>query len=205
MEQKSFKHILISIVILFVLSVSFLSLALYLDRSFESYRPIVERPESLRPSPSNPAAVIDTSSDDGWVYFNFSTGSVVKINDRSSLDWDLAFMRKRIISNSGRTNPQGKAGIINLGVRNIDAIDKAPDGDYMTDTLEEGKFVNKAIEKWYEYSVMRHTLTSKGDLYIIRSGDKYAKMKILGYYCGGKSGCYTIEYVYPFIPGTARN
>lgn len=198
MKSTSLKQILISLSILIIFSVSMLGFASYMDKNFIFFQPIISKPKNLTASTLNPVAIIDTSPENEWVYFDFSSSKVVKIDDRSSLNWDLAFKKNRIISNSGKTNQLGKGGILNLGRIDINEIDKVPEKESIPDTLEDGMLVNKAIKEWYDYSVLRHTLTSNGDLYIVRTADeKYAKMKILGYYCGDKTGCYTIEYVYP--------
>lgn len=135
-----------------------------------------------------------------WAYFDFSRGAVVDIRDRTSLDWDLAFQRHRIISNGGATNPAGQAGILNLGMVDFQAVTTAPESGYISDTgtRPRGITENKGIARWYDYSIFTHTLKPKGEVYIIRTADnKYAKMRILSYYCEKKkSGCVTIEYVY---------
>ena len=55
-------------------------------------------------------AVINASSDKDWAYFDFSRGKQVKIFDRTSLEWDLAFRRGKILTNGGATNKFEPAG-----------------------------------------------------------------------------------------------
>src|SRR3972149_4764881 len=58
--------------------------------------------------------VIDASSLEGSTYFDFSTGSIVKVPDQSSLDWDIGFKRALIISNGGEANLKGMSGGVKL-------------------------------------------------------------------------------------------
>lgn len=143
---------------------------------------------------------IDARKGDNITYFDFSRGDIVEIQDSSSLDWDLGFSRAKVISNSGVTDPKGKGGILNLGNRDFYSLKEAPDEGYITDEVS-GDVIgsrNEAIDRWFNYKWLTHELTSKGDVYAIRTADgKYAKMRILNYYCKGDiSGCITIEYVY---------
>ncbi len=51
-------------------------------------------PVAVLPNLMSPRVVmINASSEDNWVYFDFSRGGVVKIQDPTSLEWDLAFRR----------------------------------------------------------------------------------------------------------------
>ena len=77
--------------------------------------------------------VINASSEKNWVYFDFSRGGVVKIHDKTSLEWDLAFRRSKVISNGGATNKFGKAGLINLGSPNFDQVVDVPTNNYTPD------------------------------------------------------------------------
>lgn len=143
---------------------------------------------------------IDARSQTEWTYFDFSRNSVVTVSTRESLEWDLAFRRTKILTNSGKTNPQGGGGAINLGPIDFYTVERAPAEGYLTD--RQGKnFLeteNEALLSWYSYNMMTNTLRTKNHTYIIRTADgKYAKMRILYYYCAGHvSGCMTIEYVY---------
>lgn len=142
--------------------------------------------------------IINASSLDEWVYFDFSQGSTVNVPDRSSLGWDLGFRRSSITSNGGETNPKSMGGIIELPGRDFKSIVEAPDAGYTIDTrIGPVETENQAIKKWYTYSYWTHVLKPKDSVYIIRTADgKYAKMNILNFYCGKLPGCYTIRYVY---------
>ncbi len=142
--------------------------------------------------------VIDASSLEGWTYFDFSTGSIVKVPDQSSLDWDLGFKRALIISNGGEANSKGMSGVVKFENAELDSIQEAPESGYAVDVrVNPTETENPAFRKWYEYSYMTHILKPKKNVYIIRTADgKYAKMQILKYTCGQLAGCYSIKYVY---------
>src|SRR3989304_9956866 len=63
--------------------------------------------------------VINASSLEGWAYFDFSTGSIIKVPDQSSLDWDLGFKRALIISNGGEANSKGMSTSYGLQMGNM--------------------------------------------------------------------------------------
>lgn len=145
---------------------------------------------------------IDARDRFGWSFFDFSRGSVVTDATRATHNWDLAFQRYRVRTNSGVTHPRGGAGIIKVG-RSAPAV--APLRGYQTDTWEGdgGTAVshNPAFRRWYRYSPMANGLVSRGNHYIIRTADRgYARLKFLSYTCptslGGGMGCVTFRYGY---------
>ena len=144
---------------------------------------------------------LDASDTEEWVYFDFSRGSVVKGVAWDSLDWDLAFKRAKILTNSGRTHEKGGGGALALMSEEFDSVDSAPEGGaFETDHRPYNKMENEnaALHKWYKYNYINHRLEPKPQVYIIRTAEgKFAKMRILSYYCQGeKAGCYTFRYVY---------
>jgi HmuY protein len=147
---------------------------------------------------------LDARASDQWGYFDFSRGSVVEVPHQFSIDWDLAFQRHKILANGGATNPKGKGAILNLGEVPFEGITEAPTRGYVEDTIasitpESLTTENLAMKAWYRYNMLTHILRPKPNVYVIRTADgKYAKMRLLSYYCGGgeASGCFTFEYVY---------
>ena len=139
-----------------------------------------------------------------WTFFDFSRGAVVNVPHQFGLAWDLAFQRHKILSNGGATNPKGRGAILNLGPVGFDEVLEAPAEGYREDTIaainpETVTTENLAIKAWYHYNFLTHVLHPKANVYAIRTADgKYAKMRLLSYYCDGgqASGCFTIEYVY---------
>src|SRR4030067_1944879 len=142
--------------------------------------------------------VINASSLEGWAYFDFSTGLIIKVPDQSFLGWDLGLKRALIISNGGEANSKGMSGVVKLENAEFDSIQEAPESGYAVDVrVNPTETENPAFRKWYEYSYMTHILKPKKNVYIIRNAEgKYAKMQILKYTCGQLAGCYSIKYVY---------
>jgi hypothetical protein len=139
-----------------------------------------------------------------WTFFDFSRGSVVEVPHQFGVDWDLAFQRHKILANGGATNPKGRGAILNLGQVAFDEVREVPVEGYVEDTIaainpEAISTENLAIKAWYHYNFLTHVLRPKANIYAIRTADgKYAKLRIVSYYCDGgqASGCFTIEYVY---------
>ena len=142
--------------------------------------------------------VINASSEKNWVYFDFSRGGVVEIHDKTSLEWDLAFRRSKVISNGGATNKFGKAGLINLGSPNFDQVVDVPINNYTPDMSTKTETENPILLKWYSYNYLTHKLSAKANTYAMKTADsKYAKVKFLDFYCTNKeTGCIKMQYVY---------
>ena len=142
--------------------------------------------------------VINASSENNWVYFDFSRGQVVKIHDKTSLEWDLAFRRSKVISNGGATNKFGKAGLINLGSLHFDQVVDVPINNYTPDMSTKTETENPILLKWYSYNYLTHKLSAKANTYAMKTADnKYAKVKFLDFYCTNKeTGCIKMQYVY---------
>ncbi|MBI3090499.1 MAG: HmuY family protein [Candidatus Tectomicrobia bacterium] len=142
---------------------------------------------------------VDARSKTLWTHFDFSRGSVVA-GDEEGLDWDIAFRRNKIKTNGGATNPRAQAGLIDLGPVDFARVTEAPAGGYALDVKSSDRMgtENPLPQKWYDYNPLGFTLKSKNHTYAVRTADgRYAKFRILNYYCNRKDGgCVTIEYVY---------
>ena len=141
---------------------------------------------------------VDARDRDRWVYFDFSRSSVVTDAVVDGHNWDLAFQRYRVATNSGVTNPHGHAGALKLGRRRPR---RAPADGYRADVWELDLTVNPAFNRWYRYSPMANGLVPRGDHYVVRTADAgYAWLRFLSYYCptsvGGGAGCVTFRYGY---------
>jgi hypothetical protein len=142
--------------------------------------------------------VINASSEKDWVYFDFSRGRTVDIHDPTSLGWDLAFRRGKVISNGGATNKFGKAGLIDLQVKEFDRVQKVPLENYVQDAPTRTEPENKVLLKLYNYNYFTHKLSAKKNIYAVRTSDsKYAKIQFLSFYCDNKeTGCVKMRYSY---------
>ena len=142
--------------------------------------------------------VIDATSDEDWAYFDFSRGKQVKIIDASSLEWDLAFRRGKIISNGGATNKFGQAGLINMGEVDFDAVETVPEKKFVVDKATRTEAINPILENWYKYNYLTHKLTARKNIYVIRTADgKFTKTQFLSFYCADKNpGCIQMRYAY---------
>ena len=156
--------------------------------------------KSLSPSDllETKLTVVNASSEDNWVYFDFSRGEVVNIHDKSSIEWDLAFRRSKVISNGGATNKFGKAGLINLGSLDFDQVTEVPLDNYVQDKATRTETENPILLKWYRYNYLTHKLSAKSNTYAVRTANsKFVKVKFLDFYCANKeTGCIKMQYVY---------
>ena len=167
--------------------------------SVEGFVPTAPDPQEIGAGQIGPQLVtVDATAHDGWVFFDFSRGSVVEIGSRRSLDWDIAFQRRRIISNGGEPNPLGRAGVADLGDVDIDGALTLPTAGYLSDEQRADTPRNRRLEDWYDYSWTSHLLEPANRTYAIRTADgNYAVLRFVSYYCpAGRPGCLTFRYRY---------
>ena len=161
--------------------------------------------KKAEPAPLQPENLLNTrvvtvnaSSEKEYVYFDFSHGKSVKIHDPSSLEWDLAFRRSKVITNGGASSKLGEAGLIDLGLVGFDTITEVPKNNYVQDVSTRTDTENPVVLKPYNYNYLTHKLTPKKNVYAARTADsKFAKFQFLDFYCENKEvGCITIRFVY---------
>jgi len=142
--------------------------------------------------------VINASSEKDWAYFSLAEGGQVNIHDRSSLEWDLAFRRGKVLSNGGATNKIGKAGLIDLGDVEYDGVVEVPTDNYVTDRATRTETESPVLLKWYKYNYLTHKLSAKKNIYALRTADnKYAKVQFLSFTCDNEeTGCIKMRYTY---------
>lgn len=139
---------------------------------------------------------LDARDPDRWILFDFSSGSVVR--DAAPDGWDIAIRRYLIVTNGGPAFA-GSAGAIDLGDVPLDSMAVAPAEGYLgTEGDLAGQPRNAGLDRWYRYSFLAHTLTPLPRTYALRTADgRYARLRILGYYCPGATpGCLTFRYGY---------
>ena len=172
------------------------------DPASATYSPTPPRPVETVEHLTEPIVyTIDARSENVWVYFDFSRGAVVPVLDPKQDAWDLAFKRYVMKTNGGRSNPDGQAAVLKLARRDFVAVSKVPgDVEFQADVHPKNRLhpFSPVLEKWYNYSYLANVLAPKRAVYVVRTQDgKYAKMRMLSYYCTGNvAGCMTFEYVY---------
>lgn len=172
------------------------------DPAQSTYKPTPTPPHEVGERLVGPTVyTVDARSHDIWMYFDFSRGAVVAVQNPKTDDWDLAFQRHVIRTNGGDTNPTGQAALVTLEGGDFATLTQVPnDAAFISDTHSKKRLFayNPAIQKWYDYSYLANVLVPKPVVYLVRTQNgKYAKMRLLSYYCeGGVSGCMTFEYVY---------
>ena len=166
------------------------------------YTPTTSRPQDVGARLTGPAVfTVDARSKELWMYFDFSRASVVGVQNPKTDAWDIAFQRHTMRTNGGATNPSGQAAVLALPHKDLAAVTRVPaEAEFVADVQTKKRLhpYNPALQKWYNYSYTTNVLIPKSEVYIVRTQDgKYAKMRILSYYCkGDEAGCMTFEYVY---------
>ena len=165
---------------------------------------------------NNPLLRVDAQSKEQWTLVDFSSKKTFHISDPekdkeqlNEQDWDLGFQRTKIISNGGVTNPQGVVTIANMGPVEFDSVVRIPEGNFVPDVRSWGNVNNPSIVDWYLYRTRTHNIESKRNVYVVKTGDGYLKLKILNYYCQraesdcqsamcprDEAACLTVEYRY---------
>jgi hypothetical protein len=150
---------------------------------------------------------IDATSRDDWVFFDFGKGRSVEAT-LDSTNWDLAFKRTGLLTNSGLTNSTGHGGAMNLGEIPLENATAPASGIFVLDQLggDDGDEVkNPEISRWYDYSFITHTVHAKDNTYLVRSGDdRDALVQFDSYYCDNQdAGCITFRYrLVPSVAGS---
>ena len=172
------------------------------DPASATYSPTPPRPVETVEHLTEPTVyTIDARSENVWVYFDFSRGAVVPVLDPKQDGWDLAFKRYVMRTNGGRSNPDGQGAVLKIHERDFAVVPQVPeDVEFQADIHPKNRLhpFNPVLEKWYNYSYLANVLAPKPAIYVVRTQDgKYAKMRMLSYYCTGNvAGCMTFEYVY---------
>jgi HmuY protein len=155
---------------------------------------------------------INSTSSTSWKYFSFSRNDTVSIADpMNSLEWDLAFQRYRIRTNSG-TSGNGEGSAANSYKKlqaGFDLLTLIPD----TTTFKPDQTIQIAVQQGYAsydvnpvlYTWFNIELGANGTqiipsdyVYIVKTATgKYAKVWFKSYYSTeNASGYVTIQYKY---------
>jgi hypothetical protein len=128
---------------------------------------------------------VDARDAERWAFVDLERRTAVVPPD--TVGWDLAFRRFEIVTSGAAVATS--AGFMDLT--------EAPDSAYVTTTFGRDT-TNAAFEDWYRYSFTSHLLNPRPNTYVIRSSaGRYAKIRLLGYYCPEMAaGCVTFQYAY---------
>ena len=141
---------------------------------------------------------VDAVSLVDWVLFDFESGGVVD-GDFASPEWDVAFRRTKLLTNSGVTHPTGPGGAFDLGEVPLDTASPPASVTFEVDRLggdDDDEPENPAAGHWYSYSFITHIVTAKPNTYLVRTGEsRDALVQFDSYYCEDEeSGCITFRY-----------
>lgn len=136
-----------------------------------------------------------------YIYFSLVTGKEVPAADAKTKNWDIAFSKTTIATNSGTSGP-GQGGAIVLE-KPFDQISEAPNDGYKTDGDAGYAIPGGSGNSWYKYDMSVHAiLPIPGRTLLVRTADgKLAKLEIISYYKGApedvpteESSYYTFRY-----------
>lgn len=141
----------------------------------------------------------------GTGYFDFSSGSqVTPSNPSTSTDWDLAVSNYEIMINGGSSGSGSALAFQMYGElsdpTDIDAVTMQPPSPMFPDYINSVFFgdLDNTDRNWYDYNSTSHLLTSKGDVYLVKTEMAVYAVEIVTYYgdFGGtpQSGVYTFNW-----------
>ena len=93
-------------------------------RSVPTFVATTPTPIDVGPGRLGPDTVtVDATGEEGWRFFDFSSGSVV--DSPGPMEWDLAFLRHRIVANGG-AGFAGDGGLLELSGVEYDSVSQVP-------------------------------------------------------------------------------
>lgn len=115
---------------------------------------------------------VDASDEVTWVYFDLETGVELEVDQRTEdLQWDLAFRRFHVATNSGVSGPGGSE--VALLPRAFDEVTGIPDTGFLVDEADgddDNDDPDYVFRDWYDYNFMTHVLTPQTQTYVVRTG-----------------------------------
>jgi hypothetical protein len=136
-----------------------------------------------------------------YVYFSLASGKEVPAADAKTKNWDIAFSKTTIATNSGTSGP-GEGGAIVLE-KPFDQVSDAPKDGYKTDGDAGFAIPGGSGNSWYKYDMSVHAiLPIPGRTLLVKTTNgKLAKVEIISYYKGApedvpteESSYYTFRY-----------
>jgi hypothetical protein len=162
--------------------------------------------------------VVNATSDTKWVYFSFDKNDTVQITDpKNSSDWDLAFKRFYIRSNSGLSGI-GSAGADSTNLKNQNGFDTYKTlndtAKFITDkNMQVMTYmgygmdtVNPVLYTWFNYNFATNQLIPTNMIYVVKTATgKYAKVWIESYYNEMDLTSGYIKFIYTYQPDGSKN
>ena len=136
-----------------------------------------------------------------YIYFSLATGQEVPGTDAKTKNWDIAFSKTTIATNSGTSGPGGGGAIVLE--KPFDQVSEAPKDGYKTDGDAGFAIPGGSGNSWYKYDMSVHAiLPIPGRTLLVRTANgKVAKLEIISYYKGApedvpteESSYYTFRY-----------
>ncbi len=163
--------------------------AVALDDAGQAMVPDAGMPQPDSGGPEVPAGAIEieASSRDSWTYYKVGAGIVTIETPEESLEWDVAFQRTAIRTNSGTSGP-GVGGLREEaeteGVAGYEGLAAASTFGFLVDEeVTSGPpgtepFSASPVE-WFNYNPANHSVAPKDTALVLRTADGgYAKLRI---------------------------
>lgn len=176
-------------------------------------QPDTDEPET---SVTDSTVYIHSSAEkDPWVYFSFEKG-ILNLTEEAamtSLEWDLAFQRYYIRTNSG-TSGKGQGGAIDMNKTSFDKVTNVPKSGYVVDeeidmvtgmtgsVKKSGNPAFKCSDRmgWAHFNApVSMTWSYNNNVFAIQTADgkNWAKIIMKTYKSEKEQGNIEFEYVYP--------
>jgi hypothetical protein len=153
----------------------------YITPDVESGYPLTER--ALVQSDGTFLMTMNVTDRDLWIPLDMGQGERVAFGDSPDV-----IVRRYVVRAPG--------GAKDLGAVSLAEADASGGGEWLADQVVDGEWMNPATERWYEYSMSNHLLTTKGHTYALRRpAGGIAYFQVQSYYCEPPgSGCMSIRY-----------
>jgi hypothetical protein len=148
---------------------------------------------------------IDATSEEEYTYYSFvrkDTVDLTAAQAEESTEWDVAFMRSIVITNSGTS---GTGDVLSVDLMMIgDATEFADVTSANADAVQQNQWQsdgqNLVIDNYYVYNTQTHQLDMTRIVYAMRDAEgRYMKVQFTEIYGGGAPpamGNYVVKYVH---------
>lgn len=201
-----------------ILAVFALSATIVSCGSSDNPEPKTQALEVKRHTQSRPTSAAGDSTD--WVYFSFATGAevsgITEANRMTRTDWDIAFNRFYMRTNSGRSG-SGNGGAVETNKTSFIDVNEAPADGYVTDVeitvsgysngaVHSVKSTgNVALSRAIRFAGPPPTYTLNDNVFVVRTADgKFAKVIFESFHNSEKKSGY-ITFRYAYQPDGSRN